>query len=113
MWCSIPEQRRPPNSMTRTNIIILLRERRLGIILPLTIVIQETSQPGDLRGQIHNDDLHLNLEIQSEDFFACLQRLRPRRYEHIPLKTEDLQSVDELAEFGAPGEDTKLSDVPC
>lgn len=113
MWYRILEQRSHPNSMTRTNIIILLRERRLGIILPLTIVIQETSQPGDLRGQIHNDDLHLDLEVQPENFFACLQRLRPRRHEHIPVKTEDLQSVDELAEFGAPGKDTKLSDVLC
>lgn len=74
-------------------------ELGLRIVLELGVCVQEAAQPGDLGGEVHDDDLHLDIEIQSQDLFASLQCLCACRDEHVAFETEGLDRVDHLAEF--------------
>ena len=37
------------------------------IVIPLPICVQESSQPLHLRGEVHDDDLHLDIKMKLED----------------------------------------------
>lgn len=78
------------------------RELGRGVIVPLAFTIKETTQSRDLRREEHQDDLHLDIELELEDFFACPQRLRACRHEHVSPEPEYFQTVDHLSEFGTP-----------
>ena len=51
-------------------------ELGLRIVLELGVCVQEAAQPGDLGGEVHDDDLHLDVEVELEDVFARLESLR-------------------------------------
>lgn len=38
------------------------------IVIPLPVRVQEPSQPLNLGGEIHDDDLHLDVQVKLEDF---------------------------------------------
>jgi len=101
---------------THANILLslgLLRRKGecdYGIIIPLPLAIQESSQPLHLRGEIHHDDLHLDFKIELENIRARLEGLRPRGDEHVPLKAELLKRIDQLAELCAPSQHSKLQE---
>ena len=78
------------------------------IIIPLPLAVQEPSQPLHLRGEIHNDDLHLDLKIELENIRACCEGLRPRGDEHVSFEAELLKRIDQLAEFSAPSQHPEL-----
>lgn len=78
------------------------REVRLGIIVKVLLAIQEASQTRDLRAKVHHDNLHADVELESEDIAAGPECLLARRDEHVPVEAELLEVVDELAELGAP-----------
>lgn len=44
-------------------LVVRLRERGNGIILPDTLRLEEAAQPGHQRRQVHDDNLHLDLEV--------------------------------------------------
>jgi len=85
-------------------------ERDHGIIIPLPLAIQEPSQPLYLRGEIHHDDLHLDVKVELENIRARFEGLCPCGDEHVPLKAELLKRVDQLAEFCAPSQHPKLQE---
>lgn len=48
----------------------LLWRKREGddrVVIPLPFCVQEPSQPLYLRREVHDDDLHLDIKVQSED----------------------------------------------
>lgn len=81
------------------------------IVIPLALSVQEPSQPLHLRGEIHDDDLHLDFKVQLEDLRACLEGLYPCGDEHVPFETELLQRIDHLAEFSTPSQNAKLQEI--
>jgi len=78
------------------------RELRYWVVVPLPFTIQEASKPRNLGGEIHNDDLHVYLKFKPQDLLARLKRLLARGDEHVALKSELLDAVDQLAELGTP-----------
>ena len=89
----------------------LLRRKGEGddrIIIPLPLAIQEPSQPLHLRGEIHNDDLHLDFKIELKDIRARFESLRPRGNEHVSFEAKVLKRIDQLAEFSAPSQHPEL-----
>lgn len=86
-------------------------ERDDGIIIPLLLAVQEPPQPLHLRGEIHHDDLHLDVKIELDNLRACLEGLRPCGDEHVPLKAELLKGIDQLAEFCTPSQHPKLQKI--
>jgi len=60
------------------------REMRFWVVLPHVFGIEETPKPRDLRREMDHDDLHLDIELQSQEL------------------------VDHLAELCAPCEDAQL-----
>lgn len=103
---------------THTNILLslsLLRwegERDDRVIVPLPLAVQEPSQPLYLRGEIHNNDLHLDIEMELENLRARLEGLCPRGDEHVPFNAELLECIDHLAELRAPGQYPELQKNP-
>ena len=87
---------------------VVQRELGLGVIVPLPVRVEEAAQPRDLRGEVHHDDLHLDVQVQPEDLLARLERLRARGDEHVALEAKLLEGVDQLAELGAPREHAEL-----
>ena len=84
------------------------REMRFWVVLPHVFGIEETPKPRDLRREMDHDDLHLDIELQSQDLLARFQRRLSRRDEHVARDPEPLQLVDHLAELCAPCEDAQL-----
>jgi hypothetical protein len=84
------------------------REMRFWVVLPHVFGIEETPKPRDLRGEMDHDDLHLDVELQSQDLLARLQRRLSRGDEHVARNPEPLQLVDHLAELCAPCEHAQL-----
>ena len=84
------------------------REMRFWVVLPHVFGIEETPKPRDLRGEMDHDDLHLDVELQSQDLLARSQRCLSRRDEHVARDPEPLQLVDHLAELCAPCEHAQL-----
>lgn len=89
--------RRPSGILTSFSWEVSLR-----VIVVCSLRVEEASQSGDLGGEEHEDDLHLDVEVQSEDFHAGFERLFARGDEHVAIEAELLEVVDELAELGAP-----------
>ena len=83
-------------------------ELRLWVVLPHVFSIEETPQPRDLRRQVYHDDLHLDVQLQSQDLLARLERRLARRDEHVPGDTKPLQLIDHLAELGTPRKHAQL-----
>ena len=78
------------------------RELGLRVVLELRVRVEEAAEARDLGREEHDDDLHLDVEVELQDVLARLERLRARRDEHVPLEAEHLERVDELRELGAP-----------
>jgi hypothetical protein len=81
---------------------------RFWVVLPHVFGIKETPKPRDLRGEMDHDDLHLDIELQSQDLLASFQRRLSRRDEHVARNTEPFKLVDHLAELCAPSEHAQL-----
>jgi len=80
-----------------------------GIIIPLPFSVQEPSQPLDLRGEVHDDDLHLDVKVELKDVRTRFEGLCSRGYEHVSFEAELLKGVDHFAEFCTPSQYPKLS----
>ncbi len=81
---------------------------RFWVVLPHVFGIEETPKPRDLRGEMDHDNLHFDIELQSQDFLAGFQRRLPRRDKHVARNPEPFQLVDHLAELCAPCEHAQL-----
>ena len=81
------------------------------IIIPLPLPVQKPSQPLHLRGEIHDDDLHLDVQMELENLRAGLEGLYPRADEHVSFEAELLERIDHLAEFRTPGQHSKLQEM--
>lgn len=84
------------------------RELGLRVVIKLGVRVEEATEAGDLGREEHDDDLHLDVELELEDVLARLERLRARRDEHVAVDSEGLERVDQLAELGAPAEHAEL-----
>ena len=84
------------------------REIRLWIIIKDGVPVKEPAKARNLRRQIHDDNLHLDVQFEFQDFRAGLQCLRSSRDKHVTLKSQHLQSIDELAKLCTPSEYTEL-----
>jgi len=80
----------------------------LGVVVPDAVGVEEAAETGDLGREMDDDDLHLDIELETQNLLAGVERLRARRDEHVALKTEHLERVDHLAKLGAPREHAEL-----
>lgn len=105
---------REGNAKTLLLSLTLLGWKREGddrIIIPLPLAVQESSQPLHLRGEIHNDNLHLNVQVELKNLRARRKGLHPCGDKHVSLKPELLECIDHLAKFCAPGQHSKLQRI--
>jgi len=83
-------------------------ELRDWIIFPYFLSIQESPQPRHLWAQIHNDDLHLDVKLESEKLLTSLECSRTSRDEHVSLKAQIFEVIYQLTELRTPSQDAQL-----
>lgn len=62
--CEDLQRKKSRSASSSTVCAGIQRELRLWIIVPSVFAVQKTAESGDLGGQIHDNDLHLDFKLQ-------------------------------------------------